>query len=148
MQRMMMSNNAVNLQKLKIHYQQALPNQMVTAVVVLDKNLSICYVNPAAEALLVKSLSKLYQLPIEQVFYNTPINNDRLQQLLTTGQEFSDSDVTIEFLTTEKLLLKLPHHRSTLITNHTYCWNLNKLTNKNRSAQKLFNNNNGNRHET
>ena len=79
-----MPSNVVNLKKIKLHYQQALPNQMVTAVVVLDHDLAICYVNPAAEALLVKSLSKLYRLPIDQVFYNTPINNNRLQQLLTT----------------------------------------------------------------
>ena len=91
-----MSNNQVNLKKIKLHYQQALPNQMVTAVVVLDSTMAICYVNPAAEALLVRSLSKLYRLPIEHVFYNTPIHNNRLQQLLTTGQEFSDSDVTLE----------------------------------------------------
>ncbi len=106
-QGMMMSNNAINLKKLKLHYQQALPNQMVTAVVVLDQQLSICYVNPAAEALLVKSLSKLYQQPIEQVFYNTPINNNRLQQLLTTGQEFSDSDVAIEFFDHRQITVEI-----------------------------------------
>lgn len=107
MQRMMMSNTMVDLPQLKVHYQQALPNQMVTAVVVLDQSLAICYVNPAAEALLVKSLSKLYQLSIEQVFYNTPINSNRLQQLLTTGQEFSDSDVTIEFFDHRKITVEI-----------------------------------------
>ncbi|MGB1263820.1 MAG: nitrogen regulation protein NR(II) [Cognaticolwellia sp.] len=102
-----MANNVVNLEKIKLHYQHALPNQMVTAVVVLDHDLAICYVNPAAEALLVKSLSKLYRLPIEQVFYNTPINNKRLQQLLTTGQEFSDSDVTIEFFDHRRVTVEI-----------------------------------------
>ena len=102
-----MSNNVVNLKKIKLHYQQALPNQMVTAVVVLDSDLSICYVNPAAEALLVKSLSKLNRQPIDQVFYNTPINNNRLQQLLTTGQEFSDSDVTIEFFDHRRITVEI-----------------------------------------
>lgn len=102
-----MAENTINLKRLKLHYQQVLPNQMVTAVVVLDRELTICYVNPAAEALLVKSLSKLYQCPIEQVFYNTPINNNRLQQLLTTGQEFSDSDVTIEFFDHQQITVEI-----------------------------------------
>lgn len=102
-----MSNNAVNLNKIKLHYQQALPNQMVTAVVVLNHQLGICYVNPAAEALLVKSLSKLYHLPIDKVFYNNPISNKRLQQLLTTGQEFSDSDVTIEFFDHRQITVEI-----------------------------------------
>jgi len=83
--------------QLKLSYQQKLPNQMVTAVVVLDSELTIKYVNPAAEALLIKSFNKLYNQPITNVFYNSPIKKDRLEQLLTSGQEFSDSDVTIEF---------------------------------------------------
>ena len=69
--------------------------------------MAICYVNPAAEALLVRSLSKLYRLPIEHVFYNTPIHNNRLQQLLTTGQEFSDSDVTLEFFDNRQITVEI-----------------------------------------
>jgi len=102
-----MTKTMVNLKEIKRHYQQALPNQMVTAIVVLDQDLSICYVNPAAEALLVKSLSKIYLLPIDQVFYNTPISNKRLQQLLTTGQEFSDSDVSIEFFDQRQITVEI-----------------------------------------
>ncbi|SEL59185.1 PAS/PAC sensor signal transduction histidine kinase [Colwellia chukchiensis] len=102
-----MANHRVNLKQIKLHYQHALPNQMVTAVVVLDHNLRICYVNPAAEALLVKSFNKLYRLTIAQVFYNTPINTRRLEQLLTTGQEFSDSDVTIEFFDHRQITVEI-----------------------------------------
>jgi len=112
-----MFNNVANLKKIKLHYQQALPNQMVTAIVVLDHKLAICYVNPAAEALLGKSLSKLYHLPIDQVFYNTPINNDRLQQLLTTGQEFSDSDVIIEFFDHRQITVEITASSVTLEQN-------------------------------
>ncbi len=52
------------IQQLKIGYQQTLANQLVTAVLILDQNLTICYVNPAAEALLIKSLNKLYGCPL------------------------------------------------------------------------------------
>ena len=55
---------------------------MVTAVVVLDSRLTIKYVNPAAEALLIKSFNKLYSLPITTVFYNSPIKKERLAHMV------------------------------------------------------------------
>jgi len=86
-----------DVQQLKLQYQQTLASQLVTAVVILDQNLTIRYVNPAAEALLIKSLYKLYGASFELIFTNTSINKPRLEQLLATGQEFTDSDIVIEF---------------------------------------------------
>jgi two-component system nitrogen regulation sensor histidine kinase GlnL len=102
-----MSSISTRDQQLKLHYQQKLPNQMVTALVVLDSKLTIQYVNPAAEALLIKSFNKLYNLPITTVFYNSPIKKERLEQLLTSGQEFSDSDVTIEFFDHSRITVEI-----------------------------------------
>ncbi|PHR79962.1 MAG: nitrogen regulation protein NR(II) [Colwellia sp.] len=85
------------IQQLKLQYQQTLANQLVTAVLILDQNLTICYVNPAAEALLIKSLYKLYGASFELIFTNTSISKYRLEQLLATGQEFTDSDIFIQF---------------------------------------------------
>ncbi len=82
------------IQQLKLTYQQQLSHQMVTAVIALDDNLIVKYINPAAEALLVKSLHNLYGLTIDEVLHNCSISKKRYQQLLTTGQEFADSDVT------------------------------------------------------
>lgn len=79
-----------------MYYQQNLPNHMVTAVIVLNSALLIQYANPATEALLLKSARRLIGRPLQEVFYNSPINKTRLEQLLTSGQEFSDSDVSIE----------------------------------------------------
>jgi two-component system nitrogen regulation sensor histidine kinase GlnL len=87
--------NRGDIQKQKLIYQHALANQLITAVIVLDAELRIVYVNPAAEALLVKSLYRLYGSTTELIFANTTINTKRLQQLLSTGQEFSDSDIVI-----------------------------------------------------
>ncbi|NQY37156.1 MAG: nitrogen regulation protein NR(II) [Alteromonadaceae bacterium] len=89
------SNN--ELEQHKLSYQQQLPIQMVTAVVVLDNKLNIQYVNPAAEALLIKSSNKLSGLSFAEVFNSTSINNERLNLVLSSGQEFSDSDVILEF---------------------------------------------------
>jgi len=84
------------IQQLKLGYQQALANQLVTAVLILDQKLNICYLNPAAEALLSKSLNKLYASSFELIFTNTSISQARLEQLLATGQEFTDSEIVIE----------------------------------------------------
>lgn len=97
------SNNQHN----KLYYQQNLPNQMVTAVIVLNKELRIQYVNPAAEALLIKSFNKLSDKTLNTVFFNNPINNLRLKQLLTSGQEFSDSDVILEFFDRRKITVEI-----------------------------------------
>jgi len=85
------------IQQFKFQYQQSLANQLVTAVIILDQNLIIRYVNPAAEALLIKSLYKLYGASFELIFTNTSINKYRLEQLLATEQEFTDSDIFIQF---------------------------------------------------
>ena len=58
----------------KLTYQQQLANQLVTAVIVLNEKLTIQYVNPAAEALLIKSFNKLYNLAFVDVFQNNSIN--------------------------------------------------------------------------
>ncbi|MGL1958603.1 MAG: nitrogen regulation protein NR(II) [Colwellia sp.] len=108
-----------DIQQLKLNYQQALANQLVTAVLILDQNLNIVYVNPAAEALLVKSLYKLYGCSFDLIFNNTSINQTRLQQVLATRQELTDSDIAIEFSETHRFtaeitascveFLQLPH---------------------------------------
>jgi two-component system nitrogen regulation sensor histidine kinase GlnL len=87
--------NRGDIQKQKLVYQQELSNQLITAVIILDSELRIVYVNPAAEALLVKSLYRLYGSTTELIFENTTINTARLQQILSSGQEFSDSDILI-----------------------------------------------------
>lgn len=84
------------IQEHKLSYQQALANQLVTAVIILNQDLSIVYVNPAAEALLNKGLYRLYGTASETIFANTSINATRLKQLIATGQEFTDSDIEVE----------------------------------------------------
>lgn len=96
-----------DLQNKKMLYQQQLPNQMATAVVVLDKSLVIQYVNPSAEALLVKSFDKLYGHKINEAFFYCSISNERFQQLLDTGQEFTDSDVVLDFFSHDSITVEL-----------------------------------------
>lgn len=88
-------------------YKQQLPSQMATAVVVLDHALVIQYVNPSAEALLVKSFDKLYGQKFNEAFFHSSIDNERLQQLLDTGQEFTDSDVVLDFFSHDSITVEL-----------------------------------------
>lgn len=95
------------IQESKNSFLQALPNQMVTAIAVLDDNLAIQYINPAAETLFNKSLNKLYQQQFIGIFAVISLCQSRLLQLLTSGQEFNDSDVTIEFFDHSKISVEL-----------------------------------------
>ena len=88
--------NRSHIQEQKLTYQQSLANQLVTTVIILNDSLEIVYLNPAAEALLNKSLYRLYGVASDKIFADTSISNLRLEQLLETGQEFTDSDIIIE----------------------------------------------------
>lgn len=94
-------------QKHRQIFLQTLPSQLVTAVVVLDNKLNIKYANPAAEALLIKSLKKLYLQKFNDVFLTTSIDQYRLLQLLSSGQEFNDSDVILEFIDQSPITVEL-----------------------------------------
>ena len=88
-------------------YQQSLANHLVTAVIILNDNLAIVYANPTAEALLNKSLYRLDNTESEMIFSNTSISTSRLEQLLTTGQEFTDSDIVIELSESQRFTAEI-----------------------------------------
>ena len=71
---------------------------MVNAVVVLDEKLTIQYLNPADEALLIKSLNKLFGLKFTDVFLSKELDSNCLTELFDTGQEFTNNDVIVEFI--------------------------------------------------
>jgi two-component system nitrogen regulation sensor histidine kinase GlnL len=95
------------LNKQKQLYQQQLPVQMVTAVLVLDRQLKIQYANPSAEALLGRSFSRLFQQGFNDAFAYSSLGNSRLKQLLEKGQEFTDSEVVFEFIDQQHITVEL-----------------------------------------
>lgn len=102
-----MLSNIFEIKQNKIKFQQVLPNHMITAMLLLDKNLVIKYLNPAAEAILVKSLNSLYNQSIEDILRTTSIKKERFIQLLSTGQEFNDGDVSIQFMDQAQITIDL-----------------------------------------
>lgn len=88
--------NRNDLHRHKKTYQHQLANQLVTAVIVLDAELKIQYLNPAAEALLIKSFNKLFNLPLIEAIPHSTLDPARLMQVIESGQEFSDGDVSVQ----------------------------------------------------
>ncbi|WP_426358830.1 nitrogen regulation protein NR(II) [Pseudocolwellia sp. HL-MZ19] len=102
-----MLSNIFEIKQNKIKFQQVLPNHMITAMMLLNKNLVIKYLNPAAEAILVKSLNSLYDQSIEDIIRKTSVKKERFSQLLSSGQEFNDGDVVIEFMDQAQITIDL-----------------------------------------
>jgi len=102
-----MLHDSCENQQREISYQQQLALQMVTAVVVLNEQLEIEYVNPAAEALFVKSLRKLSGLSLSNIFTSNSLDDLQLKQLLTTGQEFTNNEVILTFTDGSRITVEI-----------------------------------------
>ncbi len=70
-------------------------DNLLTAVMLLDKHLIIRYVNPAAEQLLGVSARRVVDHALEQVVDYLSLDLDRLRQCLRAGQGFTDNEVTL-----------------------------------------------------
>ncbi|WP_290252559.1 nitrogen regulation protein NR(II) [Thalassotalea ponticola] len=92
----MLSNK--HLKETRLFYASQMVPQMVTAVIVINDELCVQYLNPAAEALLSKSLNRLFGQKLLDVFTYSSLSEQRLTQVLNSGQDFTDSDVVFEFI--------------------------------------------------
>lgn len=101
----MHSRQEVN--EIKSTFLNQVSNQIVTCVLVIDNNLSVQYANPSAEALLIKSLYKLYGKHISKVLISKSIDIGQLELVLSTGQEFTNNDVTIEIFDGSNITIEL-----------------------------------------
>ncbi|MGF1701021.1 nitrogen regulation protein NR(II) [Photobacterium makurazakiensis] len=69
-------------------------DNLVTAIVLLDEELSIRYVNPAAEQLLSFSKRRLNNTHFPELLQHTSLDLGLVQATLHSGQGLADSDVT------------------------------------------------------
>jgi len=79
----------------KLNYQYQVATHLVNSIVILDEKLTIQYVNPAAEALLLRSYKKLKGLAFHNIFFNDSINDERLLEVLKSGQVFTNNEVIL-----------------------------------------------------
>lgn len=69
-------------------------DNLVTAIVLLDEQLTIRYVNPAAEQLLSSSKRRLLGVRLCQLLQHSSLDLDVISATLQSGQGVADSDVT------------------------------------------------------
>ena len=81
-------NNRPDLPKLLL-------DNLLTAVILLDKQLVVRYVNPAAEQLIGVSARRLLDHALEQVVDYISLDTNRLRHCLIQGQGFTDNEVTL-----------------------------------------------------
>ena len=70
-------------------------DNLLTAVLLLDKHLIVRYLNPAAEQLLGISARRIIDHSLEQVVDYISLDLDRLRHCLSAGQGFTDNEVTL-----------------------------------------------------
>ncbi len=97
----------VNLKEIKLAFSQQLVSQMVTALVVLDGNLTIQYLSSSAEAMFSRSLNRLFNQPFLDVFSQCNISAERLMQVLNSGQDFTDTEVVLEFIENQRITVEV-----------------------------------------
>ncbi|USD65202.1 nitrogen regulation protein NR(II) [Vibrio sp. SCSIO 43136] len=69
-------------------------NNIVTAALLLDDKLGLCYANPAAEQLFSQSAKRLLATPLPDLIQHASMDLNLLTQPLQSGQSITDSDVT------------------------------------------------------
>jgi len=69
-------------------------NNLVTAVILLDEQLTMRYVNPAAEQLLSYSKRRLLGVRLPNLLQHSSLDIGLIQATLQSGQGLADSDVT------------------------------------------------------
>jgi len=69
---------------------------LTTAVVALDANLSLAYINPAGESLFDVSARKAHGMPISELLPSYPEIHSSLEQALRSNRSFSERELQLE----------------------------------------------------
>lgn len=73
---------------------EAILNNLVTATLLLDENLSVRYANPAAEQLFSQSAKRILHQSLSALVQHASLDLALLTQPLQSGQSITDNDVT------------------------------------------------------
>ncbi len=80
---------------LNSHLQRRLLESLSTAIVVLDSELVITYMNPAAEIMFETSLKRISNQPFEHLFFENENSEKELRQALSSAHPFTKREVSI-----------------------------------------------------
>lgn len=119
-------------------------NQLLTAIILLDEQLYIEYMNAAAEAILDGSLRRFQHQPFFSLFHFSSLEPSVVQQALHDEQSVSDSDVslvlhdgqriTIEFIAQP---LRQPDGRLTILLELRQIDQIRRINQETRQQQQL-----------
>lgn len=70
-------------------------NSLITCVLVLERDLTVRYANPAAQQLLAQSSRKLFGTPLPELIGYFSLNTAMMNDSLNEGQGFTDNEVTL-----------------------------------------------------
>ncbi|MBE0505200.1 MAG: nitrogen regulation protein NR(II) [Marinospirillum sp.] len=76
---------------------------LTTAVLLLEQNLQLIYMNPAAEMLLAASLTRFRGQPVAQLFQEPRAGSDTLTQSASTGHPFTKREAQLQLHNGETL---------------------------------------------
>lgn len=88
-------------------FEKNLLDNLSTAIIVLDGDLKISFVNHASQAMLEQSHNQLLAFPIKQFLAHASIDLKRFEETLLNGDGFSDSEVQLAFVDGRYLLADL-----------------------------------------
>lgn len=74
---------------------EAILGNLITAVLVIENNLTVCYANPAAEQLLCLSARRLREHPLSELLPHWSITLEKIKNTLKNGAGLTDSDVML-----------------------------------------------------
>lgn len=77
--------------------QVQLLNSLNTALVMIDSDLTIVYVNQAGEALFATGCKQLIGHPLVEFFMPDSIDKTRLRAAMRRGEDFSENDLSLQF---------------------------------------------------
>ncbi|WP_026375940.1 nitrogen regulation protein NR(II) [Aestuariibacter salexigens] len=72
-------------------------DSLSTALLMVDSQFHIVFVNHASQRFLARSENQLLGKPLREFFFNTAIDRARLQRVLDFGEEFTETEVRIAF---------------------------------------------------
>ena len=122
-------------------------DNLLTAVILVDSNLVVQYVNPAAEQLLGVSARRLLQNRFDHVVEYISLDLDRLRDAQRQGQGFTDSEVTL-VIDGDPRLVDISVVTNSEHPQHLILMELRKIDQQKRISQELQNMRNNWRRET
>ncbi len=79
-------------------------DSLSTALLMIDSEFNVVFANHASQKFLARSENQLLGKPLREFFFNTAIDQARLQRVFDVGDEFTETEVKMTFPDTRQVL--------------------------------------------